>query len=154
LMTPTLLIHHHTVPPPSCIPFFSERMEASLGLPQPWHFKSQKGQVCFLPLRPDKASLGEQDPQWALRTTPIPVVEKPAWRLTCMSATYVQGSQVQPMNALWLESSQGSRLVDSVSLPVGSSILPPTLSKDTQSSIQYLAVGLCISFHWLLGGAS
>ena len=50
------------------------------------------------------------------------------------------------------ESSQGSRLVDSVGLPVeflshsGLSVLPPTLPKESLTSTQCLAVCICIYF--------
>jgi hypothetical protein len=53
---------------------------------------------------------------------------------------------------------QASRLVDSVDFPVeslsssGPLILSPTLPQDSLDSLLCLAVGLCISFHWLLGG--
>ena len=55
---------------------------------------------------------------------------------------------------------QGYRLIGYVGLSVefqyslGPSVLPPTLSQDSPSSISCVAVGLCICFHQLLGRAS
>ena len=45
-----------TPPPPSSLPFSSERVEIPLAIPQLWHIKSLQGKVHLLPLRPDKAA--------------------------------------------------------------------------------------------------
>ena len=77
------------------------------------------------------------------------------------SASNVPGSSSQSVHALWLVSqSQGSRLVDTVGLPVAlsspsvSSILPLTLPQGSPTFVQCLDLSICISLSQLLGRAS
>ena len=119
-------------------------------------------------MKPGKAAqLGEQDPQAGKSQGQLllQLLEDLQEEQAAISATYVSGG-LGPTCVCSLvvgsvsESSQGYRLVDSVDLPVeslfplGRSILPATLPQDSPSSVQCLAVGLCICFSQLLDGAS
>ena len=79
-----------------------------------------------------------------------------------LSATYVPGDSDQPMYALCVSVSgtfQGSRLVDTVGLPVGlpspsaPSLLALILPYGSLTSVPFFVVGICICFSQLLGRA-
>ena len=128
--------------------FSSEKRETTLGITLPWHRKSLQNLAHPLPLRPDKiANIREWDLQVGNRyrdsTHPSYLPFSSCWGLvrsqSYTSSTYLfgEGSRSSPyvllVGSSVSKSPQGSRLVESVCLPIkflstsGPSILPPTL---------------------------
>jgi hypothetical protein len=144
-ISPLLPVLSHTdlspLSPP--LPFLWER-EAfptpPLGIPLLWHIMSQQDMVHPFPLRPDMvAQLGEQDPQAGNSFSYSCWGNRMKTKLH-LCYIYVLGG-IGPFGGSVSGSPQVSKLVNSVGLPVeslsslGLSVLPPTLSQGSLSSI-------------------
>jgi hypothetical protein len=159
-------------PPPSDSPspylhFRSplRRWRASLSTHAPWYIKSLQDKAHASPLRPGKAAkLGEQDPQAGSRVKDSPSFS--CWGICMKTKLYIcinvrvgLGSDhvCSLVGGSVSGSPQGSRLCDSVGLPVeflsplGSSVLPATLPQDFLNSVCLMFD--CGSLHLFLSAA-